>query len=105
MAQFIGVTSVAFGSSREALQRFTAQPGSFDLVITDMTMPQMTGDILAQEIKTIRPGIPVILCTGFSGKLNQRLAATSYIDRILMKPVEKFILSETIRALLDACGP
>ncbi len=55
-------------SSIEALELFRSKPNGFDLVITDMTMPNMTGDKLAAELITIRPEIPVILCTGYSKK-------------------------------------
>ena len=65
----LGYTVSSRTSSTEALALFKNKPESFDLIITDMTMPEMTGDQLAKEIKRIRPEIPVILCTGFSAKI------------------------------------
>ncbi|MFP4573632.1 MAG: response regulator [Desulfobacterales bacterium] len=59
-------------SSVEALEAFRANPDKFDIVITDMTMPDMTGDRLALKIKEIRSDMPVILCTGFSEKINEQ---------------------------------
>ena len=62
----LGYTVTAKTDSQEALEEFAAQPDHFDLVITDMTMPKMTGDQLAQQMMNIKPQIPVILCTGFN---------------------------------------
>ena len=53
-------------SGREALEIFTEAPDRFDLIITDQTMPRMTGTDLAREILNIRPEIPILVCTGFS---------------------------------------
>jgi CheY-like chemotaxis protein len=58
----------------EALQAFKAQSGKVDLVITDMTMPNMTGDMLAREFKKLRPEMPIILCTGFSEHIEKKTA-------------------------------
>ena len=69
---YLGYTVEARTSSLAALELFTATPDKFDLVITDMTMPQMTGDILAQELIKIRPDLPVILCTTVSAKISPR---------------------------------
>jgi CheY-like chemotaxis protein len=88
-------------SSIEALDTFKKAPHDFDLVITDMTMPEMTGDRLAAEIKKIRPDIPIILCTGFSGKTMQHESAELHVNKLLMKPVDKAQMSEAIREVLD----
>jgi YesN/AraC family two-component response regulator len=74
-------------------------------VITDQTMPHMTGDHLVQEIKKIRPDIPVILCTGFSSMIDEAKAGILGIDAFLMKPVLRKELSETIRKVLDTSNP
>jgi len=66
-----------------------------------MTMPQMTGEKLAQALKEISPGMPVILCTGFSERIEGREEELS-IDGILMKPIAKQQMAETVRAVLDA---
>jgi two-component system cell cycle sensor histidine kinase/response regulator CckA len=86
-------------SSLEALEAFRALPDEFDLVITDMTMPSMTGDRLAVELRRIRPHVPVILCTGFSTKMT-KLKALS-IQGLLMKPLLKAELAKAIRKALD----
>jgi PAS domain S-box-containing protein len=88
-------------SSGEALDVFRTHPDKFDLVITDMTMPNMTGDKLAAELINIRPDIPIILCTGFSEEISRERAAAMGIKGFLMKPIVKRDLAETIREVLD----
>jgi len=88
-------------SSLEALELFKAMPDKFDMVITDMTMPQMTGDMLARELIKIRPDLPVILCTGFSEKITKENAETMGIKAFLMKPLLKKEMAHTIRRVLD----
>ena len=90
-----------FTDSREALAAFSAAPDQFDLVVTDMTMPGMTGDVLAEKIKAIRQNIPVILCTGFSEKITSANYDKTAVDNFFMKPVSIKALSRTIRRLLD----
>jgi signal transduction histidine kinase/ActR/RegA family two-component response regulator len=87
--------------SEEALQEFAAQPDQFDLVITDMTMPKMTGDQLARKMIDIKPKIPVILCTGFNEAITEEKALSIGIDRFIMKPIVKDKLASTIRSVLD----
>ena len=88
-------------SSIDALEAFRANPNKFDLVITDMTMPNMTGDKLSAEIMKIRSDIPVILCTGFSEMMSKEKAATLGIKGFLMKPIVIKDLSQIIRDVLD----
>jgi len=88
-------------SSLEALEVLKARPNAFDLVISDMTMPNMTGDQLARGLMTIRPDIPIIICTGFSEKINREKAADIGIKGFLMKPIVKSELAKTIRNVLD----
>ena len=97
----MGYAATTRNSSVEALETFQLAPDVFDLVITDMTMPNMTGDRLARAIKEIRPEVPVILCTGFSEKISGRGETDMGIDAVLTKPVDKTKLAETIRKLLD----
>jgi len=87
--------------SEEALKEFAAQPDQFDLVITDMTMPKMTGDQLARKMIDIKPKIPVILCTGFNEAITEEKALSIGIDRFVMKPIVKDKLASTIRSVLD----
>jgi signal transduction histidine kinase/DNA-binding response OmpR family regulator len=88
-------------SSLEALDRLTAGPEDFDLIITDMTMPQMSGDRLAMEAKKINPKVTIILCTGYSKKISPAKAAAIGIDAFLMKPVAADEMAATIRKVLD----
>jgi len=88
-------------SSIEALELFKAAPDRFDLVISDLTMPKMTGDDLAIELIRIRPEIPVILCTGYSSRINPQNAMSMGVRAFLSKPVLKREMAETIRKVLD----
>jgi two-component system cell cycle sensor histidine kinase/response regulator CckA len=85
----------------ESLEAFKAQPEKFDLVITDMTMPKMTGDELAKELMAIRPNIPIILCTGFSERITEESAKEIGIRAFSMKPFVMRDLSSTIRKVLN----
>ncbi|MEJ2170733.1 MAG: ATP-binding protein [Desulfobacterales bacterium] len=87
--------------SEEALEEFTSLPDHYDLVITDMTMPKMTGDQLARKIMDIKPDIPIILCTGFNETITEEKALAMGIDKFVMKPIVKDELASTIRAVLD----
>jgi signal transduction histidine kinase/CheY-like chemotaxis protein len=87
--------------SEEALEEFAAMPDRYDLVITDMTMPKMTGDQLARELMGIRPDIPVILCTGFNESITEEKALAMGIDKFIMKPIVKDELANAIRTVLD----
>ncbi|WP_167527952.1 ATP-binding protein [Desulfosarcina alkanivorans] len=98
----LGYDAVGTTRAAQALETFKARPDEFDLVITDMTMPGMTGDQLAAQILDQRPDIPVIICTGFSKRMSSELASTSGIRALLMKPVTVQELSRTIREVLDA---
>jgi CheY-like chemotaxis protein len=86
----------------EALALFRSKPNDFDLVVTDMTMPNMTGDRLAVEMMRIRPGIPIVICTGYSKKISEQSADDIGIRAFVYKPVVKADLAETVRRVLDA---
>jgi PAS domain S-box-containing protein len=88
-------------SSIEALELFKNQPDRFDLVITDMTMPNMTGEDLAQELMRIKPNIPIILCTGFSAKIDAQKASAQGIRALVLKPIVKREIAITVRKVLD----
>ncbi len=85
----------------EALALFNQRPQDFDLVITDMSMPRMSGVQLFESLKAIREDIPVILCTGHSCQIDAEKAAAMGIDAYLMKPTTKQEIAETIRQVLD----
>ena len=97
----MGYTVTTFTGSMDALAYFRAAPNDFDLVITDMTMPQMTGDRLAAEVMKIRPELPVIICTGFSKKLSDEQVQALGIKAVAMKPIAREDLSKTVRKVLD----
>ena len=83
-------------SSSEALRKFQADPEGFDLVITDLTMPAISGAELASEVKALRPDLPVILCSG-----NSAAGEHAGINKFLLKPVRTYDLASVIRRLLD----
>jgi CheY-like chemotaxis protein len=97
----LGYRVKTFSNPDDALQFFTSQADSYDLLITDMTMPQITGDVLAEKMRKIQPKLPVILCTGFSEIINREKALAQGINEFLTKPVELYELARTIRAVLD----
>jgi len=101
MLENLGYEVTARTDSTEALKEFSEQPQNFDLVITDMTMPHMTGDELAQKLLDIKPDIPVILCTGFNEDITEEKALSMGIQKFVMKPVIKNDLATTIRTVLD----
>ncbi len=101
MLEGFGYRVVAKTSSVEALGVFTRMPGMFDLVITDLTMPQLTGLQLAREMITMRSGMPVILCTGFGDDETARKAGQIGIMKFITKPVTRLDLAATVREVLD----
>jgi PAS domain S-box-containing protein len=108
MLERLGYAVVARTSSIEALECFRNQPDRFQLVITDMTMPNMTGDKLAQELMRIRPGLPVILCTGYSERISEAKAKALGIQEFVSKPFDLNHLARIIRRAIDhkkALGP
>ncbi len=92
----------SYDNSLKALNEFRSSPEQYDLIMTDMTMPNMTGDKLIIELKKICPAIPVILCSGFSEKITNGMAGEVTPDKILMKPVLKDELLRAIRHIFDA---
>jgi two-component system, cell cycle sensor histidine kinase and response regulator CckA len=98
----LGYSVTALTSSVETLRTFEKDPDAFDLVITDMTMPKMTGAELAREILAIRPDAAVILCSGYSELISAEKAKAMGISNYVMKPVTKSELSRAVRKVLDA---
>ncbi|HEY3489726.1 MAG TPA: cache domain-containing protein [Candidatus Deferrimicrobiaceae bacterium] len=84
-----------------ALELFMASPGDFDLVVSDVTMPGMTGDRLVREIRRIRPEIPVILCSGYTERMTEERAIEMRINAFIAKPVPFASLAAAIRTALD----
>jgi CheY-like chemotaxis protein len=102
MLENLGYQVTALAGSQEALAEFARRPREFDLLFTDMAMPGMTGDLLAQKVRQIRPEIPVIMCTGFSEMLTAERAAAMGIGKILMKPLLFRELASSVREFLDS---
>ncbi|MCE5274540.1 MAG: PAS domain S-box protein [Deltaproteobacteria bacterium] len=96
----LGYDVITKTSSAEALGLFREDPERFDLVITDMTMPGMTGDRLAQELMQLRHDIPIILCTGYSANISEERAKAMGIREYILKPLDLRTLDATIRKVL-----
>ena len=101
MLERLGYQVTSRTSSIEALKVFSGNPEKFDLVITDMQMPNMSGDKLSVELNKILPGIPVLLCTGFSETMSEEKATSMGIQGFLLKPIVMKNLSHKIREVLD----
>ena len=97
----LGYKVTIMTSSVEALQAFGPQPDAFDIVITDMTMPDMTGVELAKELMHLQSNIPTIPVTGFSKLITAETAQEVSIREYLMKPIAIGDLSSAIRRMLD----
>ncbi|WDN90393.1 hypothetical protein BuS5_03364 [Desulfosarcina sp. BuS5] len=97
----LGYKVVAKTTPTDALEIFRADPDSFDIVITDMTMPKMTGIELAVQISIIRPGIPIILCSGYNANITKEKAREAGIREIIMKPFAINEIACAIRDVLD----
>jgi PAS domain S-box-containing protein len=101
MLESLGYKVTAMTGSVEALEVFRAQPEAFDLVITDMTMPHLTGKDLAKELMAIREDIPIILCTGFSELINGKQCKDAGIREFIMKPYVTSNVANVIRKVLE----
>jgi len=101
MLELLGYEVTARTSSLDALNTFQNEPERFDIVITDLTMPGMTGTDLAKRIMQIRPGLPIILCTGYSSLISEEKARGSGIKAFAEKPLGIKDLSVLIRKVLD----
>ena len=104
MLSSLGYRVVAQTSGVDALDTFRSAPDEFDLVITDQTMPGITGKELAAEIVRIRPDIPIVLCTGFSDAVTTEGAKGIGIRELVMKPLMLQDLSAMIRRVFDKNG-
>ncbi len=100
MLERLGYEVTIRTSSLEALTLFQNQPDQFDVIITDQTMPGMTGVDLARRMLQMRPGLPIILCTGYSNLVNEELAKSYGIKGFVMKPMTKRDISAMLRKVL-----
>ncbi|SHK73547.1 PAS domain S-box-containing protein [Desulfatibacillum alkenivorans DSM 16219] len=101
MLNRLGYEVCCFTNSLDALDHFRHNSSEIDLVMTDMTMPHMTGDLLIKEISAIRPDIPAVICTGFNEKIDEKVAKAIGIEGYLLKPVLRKDLAEMLRSILD----
>ena len=102
MLESLGYTVTAMTSSADAIEKFSLNSNNFDMVITDMTMPNMTGYQLSKEFLKMDPSIPIIMCTGFSEGISKKKAIALGIKGFLMKPLVLKDLSELIRKVIDS---
>ena len=96
----LGYEVIVRTSSLEALEAFRADPLRFDAVVTDQTMPNMTGEALSRALLHIRPDVPIILCTGFSHSMTQEKAKAMGIRAFLLKPLLIKDLGRTLKEVL-----
>ena len=99
--QRLGYKVMVFNDPGKALERIRLTPDSFDLVITDMTMPEMTGADLARDLLALRKNLPVIVCSGHSDLINEKTAIDSGIAAYVTKPFVIGRISMVIRDVLD----
>ena len=97
----LGYRVVTQTDPRKALELFHDNPNAYDLVITDMIMPGLTGETLAREVSKKRPQTPIIVCTGFSDLVDTGQLAEAGIKGILRKPITIYHLAQVIRQVLE----
>jgi two-component system cell cycle sensor histidine kinase/response regulator CckA len=97
----LGYAVVGKTSSIDALEAFQAEPDKFDLVITDQVMPNMTGTELAKNLISVRPDIPVILCSGYPERVIPEELKSIGIKDFVMKPISRQEIAEVIRRVLN----
>ena len=101
MLERLGYQVTSRTSSLEALEAFRANPDRFDLVITDLAMPNMGGDKLSAELIKIRSGVPILLCTGFSEAMSEEKAVSLGIKGFILKPI---VMKDLARKIRDVLG-
>jgi len=99
---YLGYSVTAVNDSTEAWELFQKSPDSFDLLITDVTMPHMTGDILVEKIHNIQRDFPVLICTGFSERLSRERLNALGVQNFVMKPLLLREMAAKIRTALDS---
>jgi CheY-like chemotaxis protein len=97
----LGYKVTSFTSSIEALEAFRKNPQGFDLLLTDMNMPKLSGLDLAREVTGIRPDTPIVLCTGFSETISSSHSASLGIRKTIMKPMVARDIALAIREVLE----
>ena len=97
----LGYQVTGYTNPQQAFEEFVARREDFDMVITDMSMPHLTGEELSKRLMRIRPDIPILLCTGYSDRIDAANAYAMGIKKFLIKPLEMANLARTIREVLD----
>jgi CheY-like chemotaxis protein len=97
----LGYDVTSFTDSEKALKDFKSNPDKYDIIIADQTMPGIPGLELSREMLNIKPGLPIILCTGYSSKVDADKAKDTGIKGFIMKPIDQSELAVTIRTLLQ----
>jgi CheY-like chemotaxis protein len=101
MLERLGYRVTVCTRGSDALEVFRRSPQDFDLIISDKTMPGMTGFDLARAVKQIRADVPVILCSGYSNEVERQKALGMGISRLVLKPLSMDELANAVRAVLD----
>ena len=101
MLTHLGYTVVTKTNPHEAVELFRKHPDQFDVIVTDQTMPTMSGEVLAKALLEIRHDIPIVLCTGFSHTMSQGKANQLGLKGFLMKPVNGALLAKTLQDVLE----
>ena len=102
MLERLGYRATSVTSVDEALALFRENPASFDLVLTDQTMPKTTGLELSRQLLAIRPELPIVLATGFSRRISENAVKAAGVKRLLMKPLVFNDLALAVRESLDS---
>jgi CheY-like chemotaxis protein len=100
MLEDLGFKVSVQSRSEDALELFRAKPESFDLLLTDLTMPKPTGVELARACTQVKPGLPVLMCTGYSARLTPDEIQEAHISKVLLKPFGSEELAEALREVL-----
>jgi len=98
----LGYEPAGYGSARAALQAFRSNPDDFDVLITDLRMPGMSGDALIREVRQLRPLLPIILVSGYVGDAGLAPSNNGWADDVLTKPLRANALAASLARLLDA---
>jgi CheY-like chemotaxis protein len=101
LLESLGYRVTASASAPEALQRFCLDPQAYDLLLTDLTMPVLTGEKLAAEIHRYRPKLPIVVFTGFSESLSEADCRQAGIHKVISKPILRHELAAVVRQALD----
>jgi CheY-like chemotaxis protein len=96
----LGYQISSFTESDKAFEQFRTAPYDFDLILTDESMPKLSGSELARRVRKIRPDIPVIICTGFGNKITQEMVEEIGLSKVILKPVGPEDLARNIREVL-----